>query len=157
MAATNKFSIKDERLLRLRDFLMFAYCQAVRHNGIVVSQRKEEFVLRVSEVKHFNDMFPVVNECEHVAPIPTMIQLLELCSNEEKKLGKEQSLETYRMLLQLFPLFKRFNMRAELSMPAVNEPSIRLREVRRALLDSSFSDAATNFLSTNIKISPANE
>lgn len=60
------------------------------------------------------------------------------------------------MLLQLFPLYKRFTMRVELSMPAVNEPSVRLREVKKALLNNSFSDSPTNFLTTLVKLTPTN-
>lgn len=85
LVASNKCFTKDERVLNLRDFLLFAYCQAIRHNVIVVSQRKEEFSLRVSDIKHFDEMLPTTVECEHLPPIPTMIQLLEQCSNEEKK------------------------------------------------------------------------
>lgn len=51
LSSFNKNAPKDERVLKLRNFLVFAYCQAVRHNAIVVNQRKEEFQFRVSEIK----------------------------------------------------------------------------------------------------------
>lgn len=86
-----------------------------------------------------------------------MFQLIEQCCNDEKKVGREHSLEAYRMLMQLFPLFKRFTVRVELQISVNNESNIRLREVKKALLNSSFSDCPTNFLTTHVKYATASE
>jgi hypothetical protein len=63
----------------------------------------------------------------------------------------------YKALLKLFPLFRRFNTKVELTIPSYYEVSIRLRDVRKSLLNSSFSDENTNFLSTELKYSNTNE
>jgi len=63
----------------------------------------------------------------------------------------------YRLLLQLFPLYKRVSLRVELSIPVSNESIIRLREVKKALFNNSFSDSPTNFLSLIVRITAANE
>jgi hypothetical protein len=48
-------------------------------------------------------------------------------------------------------------MRVELVIPPYYEVNIRLKDIRKSLLNSSFSDENTNFLSTEIKYSNTNE
>lgn len=72
-------------------------------------------------------------------------------------MGKQASIQTYKLILRLFPLFHRNQVELVIIIATHYNISFKFKEVSVALTNCNLADNETNFLETEIRLKPLNE
>lgn len=82
-------SFKDDRLTKMRDYLLYTYCFSLKHTPVVIKCKKEEVSFKIEELESLSKLIPSIPACEKLPCITALSQLIEHIAAQEKKVSKE--------------------------------------------------------------------